>query len=96
MKGFFKLKPTNPKYQATWDVRVVLKFLRKKLQTLSKIKTESIRKTREGLKIFVPDTIKTSGLGKFLPMLDLPKFRKKPELVVKRILYFFRFYNRSG
>lgn len=31
MKGFYKLRPTAPKYQATWDVSIVLRYLKKAL-----------------------------------------------------------------
>lgn len=113
MKGFYKIRPTAPKYQATWDVSVVLKYLKKKLypleeltakelsertatllalstahrvQTLSSIKLENIRKTKEGLKILIPEHVKTSGPGRFQPVLNLPAFKKNPKICVVKSL----------
>lgn len=39
LKGIFRLRPTRPKYVSTWDVSIVLDFLRR---TPRKVRTERL------------------------------------------------------
>lgn len=51
-------------------------------QTLSKIKISNIRHVNDGLEIKIPELIKTSGPGRYQPILQLPFFVNKPTLCV--------------
>lgn len=111
-KGVFRKRPLRPKYKKTWDVSIVLNFIKtyfpleslslKKLtekllillalitahraQTLTLIKTDNIKIFSSKIEIMIPDTIKTSGPGKFQPLLVLPFFVEKPERCVANTL----------
>ena len=50
-----------------------------RVQTLASINIENILETSEGLEIKIPDAIKTSGPGKYQPVLYLPRFKDCPE-----------------
>lgn len=104
LKGAFKIKPSFPKYNTTWNPNVVLDYLAnmypnnslsleqltKKLvvllalstgqrcQTLSLIKTTNIHISTERIIIPITDMIKTSGIGRSQPRLDLPFFIQRP------------------
>ena len=49
-----------------------------RVQTLKYINLENIREITNGFEIKIPDNIKTSGLGRYQPLLLIPKFSKKP------------------
>lgn len=51
-------------------------------QTLCKIRLENIKFVPDGAEIFIPDNLKTSGIGKFQPVLQLPWFYDKPSICV--------------
>lgn len=53
-----------------------------RIQTLSLIRCANIQELDSGLKIFIPDLIKTSGPYKKQPSLNLPYFRDDPKLCV--------------
>lgn len=106
------MRPLRPKYQKTWDVSIVLNFIKtyfpleslslKKLtekllillalitahraQTLTLINIDNIKFFPSKIEILIPDTIKTSGPGKFQPLLVIPFFEEKPELCVASTL----------
>lgn len=103
-KGAFKIKPSFPKYDCTWNPNVVLDYLAnlypnnslsleqltKKLvvllalstgqrcQTLSLIRISNIKISSERIIINITDIIKTSGIGRVQPRLDLPFFIQRP------------------
>lgn len=103
-KGAFKIKPSFPKYDCTWNPNVVLDYLAnlypnnslsleqltKKLvillalstgqrcQTLSLIRIPNIKISSERIIINITDIIKTSGIGRAQPRLDLPFFIQRP------------------
>ncbi|XP_049875441.1 uncharacterized protein LOC126373345 [Pectinophora gossypiella] len=103
-RGVFKLKPSFPRYNCTWNPNIVLNYLSdlypnenltleklsKKLvmllalstgqrcQTLSLIRIPNIMINQNEVKITITDLIKTSGIGKSQPVLDLPFFRQRP------------------
>lgn len=105
MRGIYKQRPPKPKYDVTWDPKLVLKYLEslpntdlktissrlvtmmalatgQRLQTLSLIKCSNINQTETGIRIFIPDPIKTSGPNRAQPCLDFPYFTKNPRLCV--------------
>ena len=112
LKGVFKLRPSKPKYSQTWDVSVLLNYLKKQFpledlslqsltektvtlvaictahraQTIACIKRSNIHSTARGLEIQIPDLIKTSGPGRYQPLLILPKFNVTPSLCVATAL----------
>ena len=51
-------------------------------QTLTNIKISNIREVNEGLEIKIPELIKTSGPGKYQPILQIPMLVNKPKLCV--------------
>lgn len=105
-RGVFKLKPSFPKYNCTWNPNIVLNYfgdlypsdnlsleqLSKKLvvllalstgqrcQTLSLIRLPNIMINQDRILITITDLIKTSGIGKSQPILDLPFFRQRPAI----------------
>ncbi|OXU27171.1 hypothetical protein TSAR_005436 [Trichomalopsis sarcophagae] len=111
-KGVFRLWPSKPKYSHTWDVAIVLDFLRtlfpleelslqdlsykalmlialstaQRAQTLANIKISNICKTAKGIEIKIPELIKTSGPGRFQPLLVLPRFEQDQELCVASVI----------
>ena len=107
-RGVFKLRPSRPKYTQTWDVSIVLSYLRSlvplqglalsdltektvmllalatahRAQTLGNIKIDNIMFTSKGAEIMIPDLIKTSGPGRFQPLLVLPNFDEDKDICV--------------
>ena len=99
LKGAFKIRPAKTKYETTWDVNLVLSYLKNlgpnnnlnlknlsekkimllalstahRVQTFSKIEINNIRETGTGIEIKIPDLIKTSGPGRYQPLLILPR-----------------------
>lgn len=55
-------------------------------QTIASIKISNICKTVRGLEIKIPDLIKTSGPGRFQPLLVLPEFRNDPQVCVASVV----------
>lgn len=55
-------------------------------QTLASIKIRNIYERPNGIEIRVEDKIKTSGPGRYQPLLVLPKFNDKPSLCVASTL----------
>ena len=55
-------------------------------QTLASIKISNICATPRGLEIKIPDAIKTSGPGRFQPLLILPKFKDDLSLCVASVI----------
>ncbi|XP_070521642.1 uncharacterized protein [Cardiocondyla obscurior] len=53
-----------------------------RLQTLALINIDNIEKSKSGVKIKIPDQIKTTKPGSFQPELVLPFFQNKPDLCV--------------
>ncbi|KAJ8671664.1 hypothetical protein QAD02_002923 [Eretmocerus hayati] len=53
-----------------------------RLQTFAKIDINDIIHKENELQIEIPDLIKTSGPGRYQPLLILPRFQKKPALCV--------------
>lgn len=53
-----------------------------RVQTFSTIDIQNIIKKENLIEIEIPDSIKTSGPGKYQPLLILPRFDEKPELCV--------------
>lgn len=49
-----------------------------RLQTLHLIQVENIIFSEYGAKIYIPDPIKTSGVGRYQPLLDIPFFKENP------------------
>lgn len=105
-KGFYRLRPSLPKYKLTWDTSIVLDFLANlypnrelpleqltkktvtllalttghRVQTLSLIKTPQIQRYTNGIRIKIPDMIKTSRPGAHQPCLNIPFYETKPEI----------------
>lgn len=62
-----------------------------RLQTISLIKLSNINNLSTGLRIFIPDCIKTSGINRVQPVLDIPFFHEVPELcLANNILEYLR------
>lgn len=57
-----------------------------RLQTISLIKLENIKKLDIGFHIYITDRIKTSGINKFQPCLQVPFFLENPALCVAKLL----------
>lgn len=115
LKGVFNKRPSNPKYNVTWDPDPLLRFMENwyplqdlslenlsyklvtlmglvtasRVQTLSLIKIENIKKFSDRIEVKIPDRIKTSRLGRYQPNLKFPYFRKKPELCVATTIDFY-------
>lgn len=53
-----------------------------RVQTLSKVRIEYISYSPKLIQIRVPDRIKTSGIGRDQPLLNIPFFEEKPSLCV--------------
>lgn len=102
-KGVFKLKPTFPRYDVTWNPSIVLDYLEKlqnnsinletltkklvmllalstgqRIQTLSLIRISNIKSFGDRIVISITNLIKTSGVGKMQPSLNLPYFHQRP------------------
>lgn len=60
-----------------------------RVQTLSKINIKNIHKTKEGFEILITESIKTSGRGKELPLLKIPKFLGNKKLCVASTLKYY-------
>ena len=108
VKGCFKQRPPKPKYNFTWDIGIVLDFLKTlypletlnikqlsektaallvfsigyRVQTLSLIRLQNIRRTTQKLEIKITDIIKTSAPDKCQPLLIIEKFEDNPEICV--------------
>lgn len=67
---------------------VILKALSTvhRAQTIASIKISNTHKSVKGLEIKISDLIKTSGPGRFQPLLVLPKFKDDPTCVWHRWL----------
>lgn len=63
-----------------------------RMQTISKITITNIYETENGgIEIRISGKIKTSGLKKFQPILNVPEFKEKPSLcVVKTLKYYIQ------
>ena len=60
-------------------------------QTITKIRLSNIKRVPDGLEIRIPDLLKTSGPGRFQPVLQLPFFIEKPGLcAVNSILLYLK------
>lgn len=105
-KGIFKIKPTFPRYNFTWNPNIVLNYvetlfpneslslevLTKKLvillalatgqriQTISVIKIQNIHIFADKMVITITDLLKTSGIGRQQPTLNLPFFTQRPAI----------------
>lgn len=60
-----------------------------RLQTICKIKLENIKTYEKEIKIYIPDRIKTSKLGKTQPVLLFPFLNDQPELCVATLLQIY-------
>lgn len=102
-KGVFKMRPTFPRYNITWDPNIVLDYLSNqypndslsleqlskkcvvllalatghRTQTLSLIKIKNILEFSDKIVIPITDLIKTSGIGRPQPVLNLPFFLQR-------------------
>lgn len=61
-----------------------------RLQTLSLIKIDNISVNSKGLKILIPDLIKTSKPGKDQPMLTIPFYRERKNLCVASAIILYQ------
>lgn len=57
-----------------------------RVQTLSLIKCLNIKELNSGIKIYIPEPIKTSGPNRKQPCLDLPNFSEDPSLCVASLV----------
>jgi integrase len=53
-----------------------------RLQTISLIRLSGLQQSKSGLRIFIKDWLKTSGIKKNQPVLSIPYFQEKPKLCV--------------
>jgi integrase len=53
-----------------------------RLQTISLIRLSGLQQSKSGLRIFIKDCLKTSGIKKNQPVLSIPYFQEKPKLCV--------------
>ncbi|KAJ3622086.1 hypothetical protein MTP99_002615 [Tenebrio molitor] len=53
-----------------------------RLQTISLIRLSGLQQSTSGLRIFIKDWLKTSGIKKNQPVLSIPYFQEKPKLCV--------------
>lgn len=51
-----------------------------RVQTLSKINLENIRESKDIIRVLISERIKTSGINRSQPILEIPFFKKNPEL----------------
>lgn len=109
LKGVFRMRPPQPRYNTTWDPQQVLSYLQtapdnnlkqlscklvtlltlatgQRIQTISLIKSNNIITTDDGVKIFIPDIVKTSGPRRMQPSLDLPYLTANPKLCVASLI----------
>lgn len=61
-----------------------------RVQTLSLIRLENIQESKDDIKIMITDTIKTSGINRNQPLLNIPFYREKPNLCVASLLLKYR------
>lgn len=109
LKRFFKgvsiLRSPRPKYESTWDPKIVLDYFRnwrnvdlslellgkklvtllalvtgQRIQTLSLIDVKNVAFKENAIEIKIPERIKTSGIGKTQPLLQLPFFNENPNI----------------
>jgi integrase len=60
-----------------------------RLQTISLIRLSGLQQSESGLRIFIKDWLKTSGIKKNQPVLSIPYFQEKPKLcVATKILHY--------
>lgn len=57
-----------------------------RIQTISLIKVDNIKETPDGFQIFITDRIKTSGINKTQPCLQIPFYEDNPRLCVASLL----------
>ncbi|XP_066590166.1 uncharacterized protein [Prorops nasuta] len=57
-----------------------------RVQTLAKIKLSNIQITESGIRIKIPDRIKTSRQGRPQPLLEIPFFKDQPRLCAASVL----------
>lgn len=109
LKGVFRMRPSLPRYENTWDPQKVLEFFQnrpsddlkdltcklatllalatgQRIQTLSLIKRANIQILDTGLKIFIPDLVKTSAPTRNQPCLYLPTYAENPNLCVATLV----------
>lgn len=112
LKGIYRLRTAKPKYTYTWDVSIVLRYLRTlgssiklgakiltektvtllalttahRPQTLASIKISNVKLTSEGIEIKIPEIIKTSGPGRFQPLLTFRRFTQDPALCIVSVI----------
>lgn len=58
-----------------------------RMQTISLIKVENVVITENGIKILIPDSIKTTKHNTYQPYLNIPFFENKMEVCVSSVLY---------
>lgn len=51
-----------------------------RVQTLSKIRLDNIKDSKEKIEILITDKLKTSGINRCQPILKIPNFGQHPEL----------------
>lgn len=59
------------------------------VQTLALIKTENIVESTDGIRIKIPDLIKTSGPGVNQPLLSIPFFKERKKICVASIILYY-------
>lgn len=57
-----------------------------RVQTLSLIKIQNIVVSQNGIEIKIPDLIKTSGPGRYQPLIEMPFFTDRPEICAAKTL----------
>lgn len=57
-----------------------------RVQTLSKIELQNIKKNAEGITIKISERIKTSGCNRLQPLITLPFFKQDPRVCVAKTL----------
>ncbi|KAJ8944860.1 hypothetical protein NQ317_008851 [Molorchus minor] len=57
-----------------------------RLQTFTKIKLKNIKNLEDRIEIYVPDRIKTSGKGRYQPLIIIPYLNERPDLCLAKLL----------
>lgn len=81
-----KLSVDNLKNHSYKLVMLLLLATGQRLQTISLIKITNVKEDEEGLKIYIPEFVKTSGPNRTQPCLILPFFHENLNLCVASIL----------
>lgn len=95
LKTIYLLKEHNHKLMAEKVATLLALATAHRLQTLALIRTENIVVSESGIRIKIPDRIKTSKPGRCQPELSLPFFKERKKVCVATSVLEYLDYTRN-